>query len=98
MHMTRELLEQSLIGKVVKRISAKHGEPEVRKMARSIVEKWREEVTRQHHRDQREERRGRGPLGAGGRSVGGGNGGGGGGGGGGRVLGGAAAAGQDKGR
>ena len=59
MWMTKDLLEQSMIGRVVKRISTKHHNAEARKMAKDIVEKWREEVVSQHRRDQRQDRRSR---------------------------------------
>lgn len=51
MLLTKDLLEQSMIGLCVNRIAKKHPDGDMRVLARNIVEKWREEVRGQVKRD-----------------------------------------------
>ena len=62
MLMTRDLLTSSMIGKVVSRLRRKHPDEEVRKLAGSMVDKWKLEVIRQVDVDRRVERRSRGDV------------------------------------
>ena len=51
MLLTKDLLEQSMIGLCVNRVAKKHPDGDMRVLARNIVEKWREEVRGQVKRD-----------------------------------------------
>ena len=51
MLLTKDLLEQSMIGLCVNRIAKKHPDGDMRVLARNIVEKRREEVRGQVKRD-----------------------------------------------
>ena len=56
MLLTKDLLEQSMIGLCVNRVAKKHPDGDMRVLARNIVEKWRKEVREQVKRDEKRRR------------------------------------------
>ena len=56
MLLTKDLLEQSMIGVCMNKIAKKHPDGEMRTLAKGIVEKWRKEVKGQVARDEKKKR------------------------------------------